>query len=30
MSPPPGPIVMAGQSKAIVYEKLDNIWREAI
>jgi len=27
---PPGPIIMAGQSKAIVYENLDNIWWEAI
>jgi hypothetical protein len=30
MSPPPGPNIMASQSKAIVYENLDNISREAI
>jgi len=30
MSPPPGPIAMAGQSKATIYENLDNIWWEAI
>jgi hypothetical protein len=30
MSPPPGPIIMASQSKAIVYENLDNLWWEAI